>query len=138
LFFTRFQGEGDNPFKDHDFGESYVVLYKRGDAALPIEMQLSLAVARGGFGMRAPIGLLIVGVLVPPLLPAVLDHLRIHRVGLNLEPVVVRPAMPLALRLAANALLDSIRGWRKASLAVRTAADLGQYVSSEIERDSNF
>jgi hypothetical protein len=44
--------------------------------------------------------------------------------------------MPLALRLAANALLESIRGWMKASLAVRTAAGFGQCVSSEIERDS--
>ena len=30
MFFTRFRGEGDNPLKDHDFGESYVVLYKIG------------------------------------------------------------------------------------------------------------
>ena len=124
--------------KDNDFRESYVVLYKRGDTALPVELQLSLTVARGGFGMGAPIGLLIVGVLVPPLLSAVLDHLRIHWVGLSLPPVVICPAMTLALWLAANALLESIRAWVKASLAVRTAADLGQCVSSEIERDSNF
>jgi hypothetical protein len=57
---------------------------------------------------------------------------------LNLAPVVIGPAMPLALWLAANALLESIRGWIKTSLAVRTAAGLGQCVSSEIERDSNF
>ena len=56
----------------------------------------------------------------------------------NLAPVVIGPAMPLALWLAANALLKSVRGWMKASLAVRTAAGLGQCVSSEIERDSNF
>ena len=30
MFFTRFRWEGDNPLKDHDFGESYVVLYKIG------------------------------------------------------------------------------------------------------------
>jgi hypothetical protein len=30
MFFTRFRREGDNPLKDHDFGESYVVLYKIG------------------------------------------------------------------------------------------------------------
>jgi hypothetical protein len=57
---------------------------------------------------------------------------------LNLEPVVIGPAMPLALRLAANTLLESIRGWVKASLAIRTAAGFSQCVSSEIERDSNF
>jgi hypothetical protein len=67
-----------------------------------------------------------------------LDHLRIHRVGLNLPPVVIGPAMPLAFHLAANALLESIAGWMKTSLAVRTAAGLGQCVSSEIEKDSNF
>jgi hypothetical protein len=67
-----------------------------------------------------------------------LDHLRIDRIGLNLPPVVIGPAAPLALRLAADALLESIRGWMKASLAVGTAAGLGQYVSSEIERDSSF
>ena len=101
-----------------------------------------VAVAADGCARRlrdgTPIGLLIIGVLVPPLLPAVLDHLRIHRVGLNLPPVVIGPAMPLAVRLAADVLLESIRGWMKASLAVRTAAGLGQGVSSEIERDSNF
>ena len=105
---------------------------------MAIELTLPLAVARGGFRMGAPIGLLIIGMLLPPLLPAVLDHLRIDRVGLNLLPVVIGPAMPLALRLAADALLESIRGWLKASLAVWTAAGLGQCVSSEIERDSNF
>src|SRR5450759_4456155 len=108
------------------------------DASLPIKLPLSLSVALGGFGMRAPVGLLIIGVLGAPLLAAVLDHLRIHRVGLNLPTVVIGPAMPLALRLAANALLESIWGWVKASLAVWTAAGLGQCVSSEIERDSNF
>jgi len=30
MFFTRFRWEGDNPLKDDDFGESYVVLYKIG------------------------------------------------------------------------------------------------------------
>ena len=120
--------------KDNDFGESYVVLYKRGDAALPIELPLSLSVALGGLGMRAPVGLLIVGMLGAPLPLAVQHHLGIHRVSLNLAPVVIGPAMPLALRLAANALLESVRGWMKASLAVRTAAGLGQCVCSEIER----
>ena len=99
---------------------------------------MSLSVALGGFWMGAPVDLLIIGVLGAPLLPAVQYDLGIHRVGLNLAPVVIGPAMPLALWLAANALLESIRGWMKASLAVRTAAGLGQCVSSEIERGANF
>ena len=101
-------------------------------------LPLSLTVALGGFGMGAPVGLLIIGMLGAPLLPAVQYHLGIDRVGLNLAPVVISPSMTLALWLAANALLESIRGWMKTSLAVRTAAGFGQCVSSEIERDSNF
>ena len=105
---------------------------------MPIDLALPLAVVLGGFRMRAPVGLLIIGMLVPPLLPAVLDNLRIHRVGLNLPAVVIGTAVTLALSLAANTLLASIRRWVKASPAVRTAVGLGQCVSSEIERDSNF
>ncbi len=105
---------------------------------MPIKVPLSLTVALGGLRMCAPVGFLIIGMLGAPLLSAVLDHLRIDGVGLNLAPVVIGPAMPLTLRLAANALLKSIRGWMKASLAVRTAAGFGQCVSSEIERDSNL
>ena len=105
---------------------------------MPIELPLSLTVALSGFGVRAPVGLLIIGVLGAPLLAAVQHHLGIHRVSLNLAPVVIGPAMPLALRLAANALLKSIRGWVKASLAIRTAAEFCQCVSSEIERDSKL
>jgi hypothetical protein len=105
---------------------------------LLIKLPLSLSVALGGFGMRAPVGLLIIGMLGAPLLAAIQHHLGINRVGLNLQPVVISPAMPLALWLATNALLESIRGWMKASPAVRTAAGLGQCVSSEIESDSNF
>ena len=105
---------------------------------MPIKLPLPLSVARSGFGMRAPVGLLIIGMLGAPLLSAVQHHLGIDRVGLNLAPVVIGPAMTLALSLAANALLKPIRGWIKASLAVGTAAGLGQCIASEVERDSNF
>jgi hypothetical protein len=101
---------------------------------LPIKLPLSLSVALGGLGMSAPVGPLIIGVLGAPLLTAVQYHLGVDRVGLNLAAVVIGPAMTLALWLAANALLESVRGWMKASLAVRTAAGLGQCVSSKIEK----
>jgi len=101
-------------------------------------LPLALTVALSSFGMGAPVGLLIVGVLGAPLLPAVQYHLGIHRVVLNFAPVIISPPMSLAFWLAANPLLESVGGWMKASLAVRTAAGLGQCVSSEIERDSNF
>src|ERR1035437_3377817 len=115
-----------------------VVLYKRGEAALPIELALPLTVALGRFGMRAPVALLIIGMLGPPLLPAVDDHLGVHRVGFNLVPVVIGAATTLALRLAANALLESVRGGVKASLAIRTAVGRGQRNSSEIGKSSNL
>lgn len=105
---------------------------------LSIELPLSLSVALGGFRMGVPVGLLIIGVLGAPLLLAVQNHLGIHRIGLNLAPVVISPPMTLAFWLAANALPETVGGWMKASLAVRTAAGLGQCVSSEIERNSNF
>ena len=59
---------------------------------MPIELSLSLTVVLGGFGMRAPIGFLIIGMLGAPLLLAVQYHLGIHRVGLNLVPVVIGPS----------------------------------------------
>jgi hypothetical protein len=58
--------------------------------------------------------------------------LGVHRVGFNLVPVVIGAATTLALRLAANALLESVRGGVKASLAIRTAVGRGQRNSSEI------
>ena len=93
---------------------------------MPIELALPCTVALGGFRMGAPVGLLIIGMLGPPLLPAVDDHLGIHRVGLNLVPVVIGAATTLALRLAANALLEAVRGGVKASPAIGTAVGRGQ------------
>jgi len=86
-----------------------VVLYKIGDAALPIPLSLSLAVALGSLRVCLPISPLIVGVLGLPLPPAVTDHLCIQRISPDLLPVVVGAAAPLALGLAASALLESVR-----------------------------
>jgi hypothetical protein len=61
-----------------------------------------------------------------------------HRISPNLQSVVIDPTMPLALRLDANALLKSMRGWMKASPAVRTAVGLGHWVYSDSERDFNL
>jgi hypothetical protein len=105
---------------------------------LPIELALPLAVALGGFGMRAPVGLLIIGMLGSPLLLAVDDHLGVHRVGFNLLSVIIGASTTLALRLAANALLESVRGGVKASLAIRAAMGRERCGSSEIEKDSNL
>lgn len=56
---------------------------------MPIELASPFTIALGGFRMRAPVGLLIVGMLGPPLLPAVDDNLGVHRVGRDLLPVVI-------------------------------------------------
>jgi hypothetical protein len=76
---------------------------------LPIPLSLPFAVALGGLGVCLPVGLLIIAVLGLPLPPAVTDHLRVQRISPDLLPVVVGAAVPLALRLAASALLESVR-----------------------------
>ena len=121
--------------ENQDFGKSYVVLYKIGDAALPIPLSLSLAVALDGLGVRLPVGLLIIGVLGLPLLPAVLDHLRVQGVGPDLLPMVFGAATPLALRLAADTLLKAVRGRLKSALTIRAAAGLEQSDSSEVKTE---
>jgi hypothetical protein len=78
------------------------------NAALPVTLALLRAVALRCLRVRLPIVLLITGVLSLPLLPAVTDHLRVQRISPNLLPVVVGAALPLALRLAASALLESV------------------------------
>src|SRR5579884_1408574 len=108
-----------------------IVLYKTGDAALPIPPSLSLAVALGGLRVRLPIGLLIVGMFGLPPSPAVADHLRVQRISPDLLPMVFGAAAPLALRLAVNTLLKSV--WRRSekALAIWAAAGRDQCGSSE-------
>lgn len=98
---------------------------------MPIPLSLSLAVALGGRGVCLPVALLIIGVLRSPFFPAVLDHLRVQQVGSDLLPVVVGTTAPLALRLAANALLESIRRWLENELAIGAAAARNQCGSSK-------
>jgi hypothetical protein len=107
-----------------------VVLYKIGDAALPIPLSLSLAVALGGIGVCSPVGLLIIRVLGLPLLPAVTDYLRIQRISPDLLSMVVDAAAPLAFRLAANTLLKSVRRRLKSTLAIGAATGRDQCGSS--------
>ena len=64
---------------------------------MAIELALPFTVALGGSRAGAPVGLLIVGMLGPPLLLAVEDNLGVHRVGFNLLAVVIRAATPLAV-----------------------------------------
>jgi hypothetical protein len=80
-----------------------------GDAALPIPLTLSLAIVLGSLGVRLPVRLLIVGVLGLPLSSAVANHLRVQRISSDLLPVILGLAAPLAFRLAACTLLESVR-----------------------------
>ena len=111
--------------------QSYAVLYKIAGAPPPVPLALLLTVALGGFGMRLPVGLLISRMLIPPKLAAVLDHIRIQRIGLDLPPVVIGAASALAIRLAANSLLEAVRRELEDSLAIGTAAGRDQCGSSE-------
>jgi hypothetical protein len=103
-----------------------------------ISPTLSLPVSLGGFGVRLPVGFLIIGVLRSPLFPAVLDYVRVQGISSDLLTVVVGAAAALALRLAANALLDP--EWRGSEnvLTIRAAAGWDQGGSSEVSIEINF
>jgi hypothetical protein len=78
-----------------------------------------------------PISLLIAGVLGPPLLPAVTDHLRVQRISSDLLPMVFGASTALAFRLAANTLLKAVWGRLKSTLAIGAAAGRDQCDSSK-------
>lgn len=78
------------------------------------------------------------GMLSPLLLPAVYNLLGIHGVDFDLVPAVIGATTPLALRLAANALPESVRRSVKASLTIGTAMGRSQCNSSKIGNSSNF
>ena len=61
-------------------------------------------------------------VSLAPLLRTLPADLPVKRVGSDLAPVIIAPALPLALRLAANELLGMIGGRLKDLLTIKTAA----------------
>jgi len=61
-------------------------------------------------------------VSLAPLLRTLLADLPVKGVGPDLVPVIIAPALPLALRLAANELLGMIWGRVKDLLTTKTAA----------------
>jgi hypothetical protein len=88
--------------------QSQVVLYKRLKAALAIALPLQLPVSFGGGFMRLTVGSLVVRMGFAPFLPAVVDHPRVDRVGLDLAAMVFGAAASLAIRTAAECLIGSI------------------------------
>ena len=91
--------------------QSQAVLYKRLKAALAIALPLQLPISFGGGFMRLPVGSLVVGMGVAPFLPAVVDHLRVDRVGLDLAAIVFGAAAALTIRTAAECRIGSILRW---------------------------
>jgi hypothetical protein len=74
---------------------------------------LALTVARDQLRVLLAALFLIVGMLVPPLLLAVANHLAILRVGSELLPVVIRSASALARGLTTDGLLRTINRRQK-------------------------
>ena len=68
-----------------------------------------------------PIILLVVRMSGTPLLATVADDLGIFRIGLDPAPVVIATPPALTNRLAADALLETVRGWLKDLLTVGAA-----------------
>jgi hypothetical protein len=87
--------------------------YKQTDAPLLIALPLLLTVVGCRIGMGQPVVLLIVGMSVTPLPPAVADHSSVFRIGQALlAPVIVTP-LGLTLRPTANGLVGRcLEGWK--------------------------
>jgi hypothetical protein len=80
------------------------------------------AVPLDRFRVPLPVLLLIVGMSITPLFPALLHHLGVEGIGTNLGVVIIAAAAPLARGLAANDLLRMIAGRLKNLLTVRATA----------------
>jgi hypothetical protein len=74
------------------------------------------------FRVPLPVLLLIVGMSITPLFPALLHHLGVEGIGTNLGVVIIAAAAPLARGLAANDLLRMIGCRLKNLLTVRATA----------------
>jgi hypothetical protein len=55
--------------------------------------------------MRLPVCLLVIGMGVPPFLLAIVDRLRVYRIGVDLAAMILGAPLALAWRLAADALV---------------------------------
>jgi hypothetical protein len=98
------------------------VLYKMTDVPFAVALPLLLAIVGRCFGMALAVGLLIVGMILPPLAAAIADDLGVDGIGSALlSPVLVAPFL-LATRIATDALIRAARGGLKGGLAIRAAA----------------
>jgi hypothetical protein len=80
------------------------------------------AVPLDRFRVPLPVLLLVMGMRLTPLFPALLYHLGIEGIGTNLGVAIIAAAAPLAHGLTANDLLRMIAGGLKNLLTVRATA----------------
>jgi len=98
---------------------------------------LLLAVPLHQLRLRFPALPLVVGVFLPPFLPAIAHHLAILRICHELPAAGIGAASALALRLTANSLLGTARRRQKGTLAVKTTTGLAHMDSSGFEMKSS-
>jgi Na+-driven multidrug efflux pump len=101
-------------------------------STLLITLSLALTIALHQLRVLLAVLFLVVAMFVPPLLLAVADDLEILRVCSQLLPVIIAAPPALAFQPTAHALLRTINGRYKRTLAVRTTAGLAQADSSGI------
>ena len=92
------------------------------EAAAPVAPTLLLAVSLHCLGVGLPVVLLIAGMRISPLFPAVADDLRVEGIGAKLAPVIITVALSLAGGLATDGLLGTIGGKLEDLLAVTAIA----------------
>jgi len=90
--------------------------------ALSVSLALGLPISLDGFRVGLPVLAGIIGVPAAPFLLAVPADLVVLRIGVKLAAVIFPPALPLAIRSAANKLVGMIAGRLKELQAVATAA----------------
>jgi len=98
---------------------------------------LLLAVPLRQLRLRFPALPLVVGVFLPPFLPAIAHHLAILRIRHELPAAGIGATSALALRLTANSLLGTARRRQKGTLAVKTTTGLAHMDSSGFEMKSS-
>jgi hypothetical protein len=95
-------------------------------------LPLLLPIPLSGVSVGLPVFFLVARMVGSPLLSAVADYLGILRVRGDLVTVIVVPASALAIRLAADALVGTVRRWLKGLLAITAATGRRQAGSSEV------
>jgi hypothetical protein len=90
--------------------------------AAPVAPTLLLAVSLHRLGVGLPVVLLLAGMRISPLFPAVADDLSVEGIGAKLAPVIITAALLLAGGLATDGLLGTIGGKLEDLLAVTAIA----------------